>query len=734
MKDKQLKDILSANTDGVFEGNILEFKLNIKDISSCLFQTIKYLSKLRIKGIPIPKNILLISLRDTKIYKYDSGAFLKEIETVYSDLPSKKNQGFITYETYETIDFSTNLGQSKMIEVLRQKEYTKIHINEDCIIGWSDRYYQINPKATKASFLGTKQDSAYSNDGEIRNPKLFKDFIYPYKDDGNTKFKYLMDVLNDKLSKKELGAFFTPLPYCKKAAEMVEEAIKNIPEGHDYIVLDRCSGTGNLLKYFNEEIWKKCIVSTYEYYEYKVLQKEYGDKVKYIIPPTDEQIDFINGKIENANALTEEYISTDIFKPFIENPKINIIMLENPPYRDVSTGINAQTTNKTSFVKKEMGLYFSNKKNQSITNDLVNLFIWSAFKYFLKKPNDSYILFSPVKYFKSLNLVNKTFKDGYLLNKKYFHASASGISLIWWQNIESDKYYEEITLKICDIEKDPLKKDQIQDGQLIFKDNITVKKVYKRLLDSYADKQERLANLPLGTHCEMNGKEITDKKTSVKSYYHPDIVAYLVCHSFSIDPKSVNLLRQTRYDGHGFYLWKDNYFEKLPIFCAKIFFAQKWWEKNVIFATGDGGNKYLKDKDFLKSCFIFTCLSQYNKCRSFNSIRDKHQYQNELCFDEKTLASEKLETLTLSKEEAELINLWKKTLTLAKKTEEFNSEFKYGTYQIIVELNVFEKNEFGEKIYKYVELNSSISNLKEKIKKYYEDQILPKLFKYELLK
>ncbi len=37
-----LEDILSDNNDGVLNGNIIEFKLNINDVNSVLFQSIKY--------------------------------------------------------------------------------------------------------------------------------------------------------------------------------------------------------------------------------------------------------------------------------------------------------------------------------------------------------------------------------------------------------------------------------------------------------------------------------------------------------------------------------------------------------------------------------------------------------------------------------------------------------------------------------------------------------------------
>ena len=43
--------ILIDNIDGVYHGNILEFKLNINNTGKVLFQAIKYLSKMRVKGI-----------------------------------------------------------------------------------------------------------------------------------------------------------------------------------------------------------------------------------------------------------------------------------------------------------------------------------------------------------------------------------------------------------------------------------------------------------------------------------------------------------------------------------------------------------------------------------------------------------------------------------------------------------------------------------------------------------
>jgi type I restriction-modification system DNA methylase subunit len=73
-----------------------------------------------------------------------------------------------------------------------------------------------------------------------------------------------MDCLNDPKHKKELGAFYTPIEYCRLAVNLVREAIKNIPKGHDYVIIDRCAGTGNLEVLLTDDELSHTIVATYE--------------------------------------------------------------------------------------------------------------------------------------------------------------------------------------------------------------------------------------------------------------------------------------------------------------------------------------------------------------------------------------------------------------------------------------------------------------------------------------
>ena len=122
-----------------------------------------------------------------------------------------------------------------------------------------------------------------------------------------------------------------------------------------------------------------------------------------------------------------------------------------------------------------------------------------------------------------------------------------------------------------------------------------------------------------------------------------------------------------------------------------------------------------------------------NHTISFTASNDK-TYLNELCFDSDTLASEKLSTLNLTKEEQDLMQLWNLILSLSKETKNYNSIYKYGTYQILNELNTYTLDDDNNKIYDYNELNGYLEVLKTKLKAYYEKNISQLLFKYELLK
>ena len=732
--DKNLKkeDILSDYTDGIINGNILEFKLNIKYTSTVLMQVIKYLSALRIKGKAIPKNILLISLNEGICYVYNSKDYLKEIEKVYIGAASKGNHTFIISDTIKILKYKENeLDETELIKLLKEQEYTKINIDENCIVGWAERFYRENPNAKKADFIGDLEGKVKIV-GEIRQPNKFKDYINKYEGTNNVKFQYLMDKLNDTMQKKNLGAFYTPELYVKKALELVRDAIKRVPRGNDYIILDRCAGTGNLEKLMTEEELSHCILSTIEYYEYKVLLELLGDKVRHIVPPTEKEDTFNIGLVRGADALTKEYVENPVIKQYIDNPKCTVIMFENPPYSEVNgttIGKGEKANWKKSFVANEM-----KKETKGVAlNDLGNLFIWSAFKYYLKKAEDTYIVFSPIKYWKAHKLIKQKFDNGFAFNRRYFHTKIDAcISCISWKNIKDNK--TEFDLEAFNIVKNKL----YNEGKISVKQiNNTISKYYdKRKFDDLTD----------GIATELNGIESKKEKVNVIKKYNPNIIGYVVANGTGFDNPDLNsaLTIAGRYDGHGEFLRKDNFLEILPIFSAGryIKYNRDWKARAMIMKSSDKIEQYLKDikkhklDNFLLKNLIFTCFEPQNHIRSLNGS-DGRFYRNELCLDTtngETIASIKLKKLVLNDIEKKLLSLWNKILNKAKETENYDKTFTYGLYQIDDELNTSFKNEKEETIYNYPELNGDIKTIKSLLKEYYLTEIAPTLFHYEFLK
>lgn len=743
--DKNLTEeqIQKDFSDGVVNGNIIEFKLQISDLNAVLFQTIKYLSVMRIKGEPVPANILLVSLNTTTAYLLKSNDYLKSIEKVYVGKASKENVGFIANEPERIFNYGkSEVDESDMIKLLRSKNYIRIHIDENCIVGWANKFYKEYPGSRKQDFIGDKTGKVQIV-GEIRNPNRFKDYIYPYLKESNERFSYLMDKLNDFLTKKDLGAFYTHPSYAKKSLELVREAIKRVPAGNDYIILDRCAGTGNLEENLTEEELGHTIVSTLEYYEYKVLVEKLGDKVRDIIPPTEKDDTFSSGLVRGADALSEEYINNAIIKQYVSDPKCTIILFENPPFSD-TTSIEHQK--QAASARKKSGVWKSSYVVQQMkkevkgtaTNDMGNAFIWSGFKYYLRQPTDSYIVYSPVKYWKAQHLINKKFLEGFAFNRRWFHRDIDAcIMCALWSN-EELKELEEIDLLPYDLDS---------NGQLIqLSQKLPILKIHSQYSQKYFDKRKFDDDRQEGILCSKDGTEREPSRCSFKPIFNANILGYMAVYSSGFDnpDNMASLLIAGRYDGHGFFLRKDNYLEKLPMFCASryITYNRQWTERARIMKSGDGAEKYFnalkqnKLKPYLLRCLLFTVLEPQNHMRSFKGS-DGRYYVNELCLDNtthETIASHDLKELKMDEQEKELVELWKKILIEAKKTKNYKPQKTYGLYQIKVELNTTHKDEEGNTIFDYPILNGHIKSLAKKVGTYYNEKIVPTLFDYEFLK
>ena len=196
----------------------------------------------------------------------------------------------------------------------------------------------------------------------------------------------------------------------------------------------------------------------------------------------------------------------------------------------------------------------------------------------------------------------------------------------------------------------------------------------------------------------------------------------------------------------------ENLWYKSPLFCAgrnkfaesgNRFYTdndkQDYTAINTIFKSADGGKKYIEDANFLRSCFIYTCLTNLQQCISDDKVR------NELALLQNTKADAVLykHKQELAKGDIEILNSWKELIEEAKQCQNkeayFDKKLTYGLYQIEKDLcsAVIEKEDkFGKKYYEdaYKTLNDKVFEFKKELEKYYKKNIHSKLFKYELLK
>lgn len=739
--DPQLNidEIISDSNDGVINGNLLEFKLHVTDLNSVLFQCIKYLSALRVKGKPVPANILIIDVNAACVWLYRSAPYLADIEKPYFGGASKDNSGFIGGDAERVLHYEKQLDAEGIVALLKENSFTKIHIDENCIVGWATSFYKAVPTARKEDFLGD-DTGKHKTIGEIRKPVHFAQYIYPYEGQTNIKFNYLMDKLNDTLQKKNLGAFYTHHLYAEKSIELVRAAIARVPAGNDYIILDRCAGTGNLEAGLTDDELTHCIVSTVEYYEYKVLQELLGAKVRHIIPPVETAETFNAGLVTGADALSREYIENPVIKQYLDNPQCTVILFENPPYAETTSvehqrhGVGKKSSTwKNSYVVSEM----KKEVKGTATNDLGNAFIWSAFKYYLRQPTDSYIVYSPVKYWKAQHLINKEFLGGFAFNRRHFHTNIDAcIMCAYWGQAEAN--IDNIEIHGYDIAPN----ETLDDFGML-----CVKRIHTMYSKTYYDKRTFPDDTENGVLLQHDGGLAVNQKMRIKPLFNNNIMGYLVVDGPGFDNPDLHavLIRAGIYNGNGFFLRKDNYLEKLPMFCASryITYNRAWTERARIMKSADGADRYHADvasgklTQFLLKCLLFTCLETQNHMRTFTGS-DGRFYRNELCFDDtngETIALQDVKALLVGDKETELLEQWETVLHWAKQAKNYDPALTYGVYQISSELDTSHKDEVtGDTVWENVELHTALVGLKTLVKEYYNSEIVPILFEYEYLK
>ena len=276
---------------------------------------------------------------------------------------------------------------------------------------------------------------------------------------------------------------------------------------------------------------------------------------------------------------------------------------------------------------------------------------------------------------------------------------------------------------------------------------LPIKRIFSTFSEKYYDKRSFPSDTIDGIL--VGGDGLEDSYAGVpsqKPYYNDNILCYMVAHNTGFDNPDLHsyLMQGAKFDGHGFYVRKDNYLQKMPVFCATryITYNRSWTERARIMKSADGADRFNADvasgklDQWLRKCLLFTCLEMQNHMRTFTGS-DGRFYRNELCLDTTngdTLASVDVSKLNANADEKQLLAQWESLMAEVKKTAEYNSSLTYGVYQIFAEIDTSYKDDDGNTIWNNLEVHSALQTLKSLVKEYYNKEIVPTLFEYEFLK
>ncbi|MBE8215403.1 MAG: hypothetical protein HAW62_03610 [Endozoicomonadaceae bacterium] len=664
----------SCNTDGKIDGILFEMKLEIKSYSTVEKQIKRYIRAYNALALPIPSKAIALDINQRKYNLYNV---------------STSKDGDTSLQKLKT-DVWTHPKDFKNLIDSTLNQYSKGWICESSIASYNNVYCRKHKKASKENvkqeFINPQEIFIYPFDWDMQISNEITDRSY------NNWLTFNMNLLGNSLLKKQLGAFFTPDKYVKISTEYLKKCIETIKsDGYEYVIIDTCAGTGNLQKFFESEWLQYTILSTYDYTEWTTLNGIYEGRVKMIIPHTNEHRNE-KGLLLDGNALNKEFNDylLDWLEKNIDREKCKIIMIENPPFAEPQG--NASKGKETFsiiniYMYREMGQYRFSKKNAN--RELANLFIWKAFNVMQA---DYYIVYSPIKYWKSQHIIDKTFIAGHCCNRKNFNASEGCISLILWENKDTEN--QSLTLT--------------ND----FYGSTKIEKQFKNPSELLIDSKNRplayffnLSNIPKSD----NGKLVND----IDNY-----AGY----------------RKTQ---KAYRLGEDNILQQLPLWVANCYECNDYTEMDVIMKSADGGNIYQSDREFLQKCFIWSCISKRNVCISNENLT------NNLCLYQDTEADKLLQAMDIDDADKILLSTWNKLLIKVKTKEEYNSQLKYGLFQIDKDINIGiptgRKSKTGKMVMvkKYGntdDIDDMVKQLKDKLKEYRAKHIEEKLFEYQLLK
>lgn len=225
---------ISKNTDGYTNNIIFEHKQNVTSYgkAKALSQALIYLARFNRDGVPIPAKICLVSQDENRCFIYDTIDYIEIINDIENYANLKASDGIADFKANEPseiieFDLSYEKGKKAIKEFVREQRHNvKININEHNVYGWANFYYEnalnFKQKPEKKAFFA-----------ELKEPKgTLKKYINAWQGQ-EIDFKYIMDMLNDPMTQKKLGAFYTPALYAKLGLNLVKKAVERAMGGED---------------------------------------------------------------------------------------------------------------------------------------------------------------------------------------------------------------------------------------------------------------------------------------------------------------------------------------------------------------------------------------------------------------------------------------------------------------------------------------------------------------------
>ena len=531
LRQKGYKNITPENmdknqSDGIIGNAIIECKLNenegggAKKAYQELYETIPI--RLKQKGEKIPYYRIYVELETFLVEVYDCHCELIEQFDWYEE--SDKFRRFFD-DTQESYEYDLSEEHVDLVEVIQniykvfdtKEKIDAYDVLQKGVIGWF-KPFDISKHNINKLILNN-------------------------------------DRMNEKYVQKMQGAFFTPSKYVKISTQYVNNAIKLAKEDgyDDYVIIDRCTGVGNLESQFEQGVYSHMILGTINEAEALTANIRFNGlaKVNVLDSLSKNGVDWFNKAIF-------EYQEKNKVK------KLAVIFLENPPY--------AQTnSNKEGGIKSRYTKTWVHQQMEFGGEDLDEQFVFSAFKYF---DIYAYIHYGPIKIWKSRNLVNKEVVECYLCNKKFFNASEAAIALMHWTN--KDKHYEELHFK-NDID-----------------DDFVVKKVHKTISDLYTnDGTENGVCVIEARNFSFSSPRLTGSINTTEKYGKKWV-------------SQENLLKVIPL----FCVSRDEMSETGML----IDRTKDYRIIDTVYKSADGGVAYQKDENFLQDCLLYTLCTQKNDC------------------------------------------------------------------------------------------------------------------------